>query len=174
MRIGLRELSAELPAFYWGNWMCITVQDSLGGNSKTTIIATISPSSWLVSQVSDCDVSMILYSFDVRYTSYVLRSEYPWFPSDMLFGLAATLLKPWVLLNSPSAPSSSAIRFSPQLKLPPVELLAVSGKCVDRLNMRFLCPKWPLPWLQAVINEDASGDVKALRAQIQQMKVLWI
>lgn len=57
--------------------MCITVQDSLGGNSKTTIIATISPSSWLVSQVSDCDVSMILYSFDVRYTSYVLRSEYP-------------------------------------------------------------------------------------------------
>lgn len=28
-----------------------------------------------------------------------------------------------------------------------------------------------LLWKQAVINEDASGDVKALRAQIQQMKV---
>ena len=40
-RVGVVKLTREWGGCYW-------MQDSLGGNSKTTIIATVSPSSWLV------------------------------------------------------------------------------------------------------------------------------
>lgn len=50
-------------------WYLLGLQDSLGGNSKTTIIATVSPSSWYVrSLIVKCIlyISMIFLAFSAR------------------------------------------------------------------------------------------------------------
>lgn len=55
--VSLLKLMRKLGAYH-------CVQDSLGGNSKTTIIATVSPSSWLVPMYPVVDSSMALHLVD--------------------------------------------------------------------------------------------------------------
>lgn len=132
-------------------------QDSLGGNSKTTIIANISPSSWYYPYST--------YSFRLKLT---LSFHLGIIHSHIGYSLSASVLRA-VLHRRLSAPSNlhSGRNSFRTMWVVCTSSVHPSEQCVGSNSS-------PLTYNaldgQAVINEEATGDVKGLQEQIQQLK----